>query len=575
MRRLLLALILLLVLAPTLAWTQSGGPFVRSGCSSLTSPVAHGTACFDTTTGVGRWKVWDGSRWVAELPGQSGGINIKDYGAVGDGSTDDTSAIQAALTAAAAARSATFVPPGTFIYTALTLPSNTQLVGIGTLKLAASQNAAADVYSLTASSVSNILIAGITLDGNKTNQSGGFKAHGMLIRGVTNFEILNVTWKDWHYHGISLTSATQGTPVDADTAPADPSDIIQRGRIANNLFTNIGRNTNDGSGFGDAQALQIGSTVTDLSVVGNVLIDCINGIKAAAFNRRLAITGNIIVNESALAFANTGISAEQLTVDTAISGNTVVGPYQDGILLEGPQRLAVSGNVVRNAVRGITAAGSAVSGVNTNVRSLTIAGNTVSGSTSEAIRVVHSSQGEAIDITVTGNSTSGGTYGIFFGAVLGGTIAGNTVRGSATGIASQNGSNHITITGNRVNGATGEGLYFSGANNHALVSSNVSTGNAYGLDIASGQAGLMVSGNRFHANSTFDIRNASGNVVFTPDNHYYTTSGTVVPVVAPGAPSLVINGLTSTGAASGKKVVCVDTTTGQLYASSTGTDCSN
>ena len=36
-----------------------------------------------------------------------------------------------------------------------------------------------------------------------------------------------------------------------------------------------------------------------------------------------------------------------------------------------------------------------------------------------------------------------------------------------------------------------------------------------------------------------------------------------------------VNSLKTTGAAGGKKVVCVDTTTGQLYASSTGTDCSN
>lgn len=36
-----------------------------------------------------------------------------------------------------------------------------------------------------------------------------------------------------------------------------------------------------------------------------------------------------------------------------------------------------------------------------------------------------------------------------------------------------------------------------------------------------------------------------------------------------------VSALTSTGAATGKKVVCVDTATGQLYASSTGVDCSN
>ena len=39
--------------------------------------------------------------------------------------------------------------------------------------------------------------------------------------------------------------------------------------------------------------------------------------------------------------------------------------------------------------------------------------------------------------------------------------------------------------------------------------------------------------------------------------------------------ALKVNALTTTGAASGKKVVCVDTTTGQLYASSTGTACDN
>ena len=41
------------------------------------------------------------------------------------------------------------------------------------------------------------------------------------------------------------------------------------------------------------------------------------------------------------------------------------------------------------------------------------------------------------------------------------------------------------------------------------------------------------------------------------------------------AGALIAGGLKTTGAASGKKVVCVDTSTGQLYASSTGVDCSN
>jgi len=45
-------------------------------------------------------------------------------------------------------------------------------------------------------------------------------------------------------------------------------------------------------------------------------------------------------------------------------------------------------------------------------------------------------------------------------------------------------------------------------------------------------------------------------------------------VVAPDH-TVKVTGLKTTGAATGKKVVCVDTSTGILYASSTGTDCSN
>jgi hypothetical protein len=54
--------------------------------------------------------------------------NVKDYGAKGDGVTDDTAAIQAAVTA----QRDVYVPPGTYmISTAILIPSNTRLHGAG------------------------------------------------------------------------------------------------------------------------------------------------------------------------------------------------------------------------------------------------------------------------------------------------------------------------------------------------------------------------------------------------------------------------------------------------------------
>lgn len=59
-------------------------------------------------------------------------LNVKNYGAVGDGSTDDTAAIQAAINALPAAGGQVFVPAGTYVVSnTISLREGTQLVGAG------------------------------------------------------------------------------------------------------------------------------------------------------------------------------------------------------------------------------------------------------------------------------------------------------------------------------------------------------------------------------------------------------------------------------------------------------------
>jgi hypothetical protein len=58
--------------------------------------------------------------------------DVKAYGAVGDGSTDDTTAIQSALSAAATAGGGrVFVPASTYVVSNLTIGTNVELVGAG------------------------------------------------------------------------------------------------------------------------------------------------------------------------------------------------------------------------------------------------------------------------------------------------------------------------------------------------------------------------------------------------------------------------------------------------------------
>ena len=58
-------------------------------------------------------------------------VNIFDYGAVGDGVTDDTIAIQAALTYANSIRGVVIIPPGTFLISSTLVPLNANIRGDG------------------------------------------------------------------------------------------------------------------------------------------------------------------------------------------------------------------------------------------------------------------------------------------------------------------------------------------------------------------------------------------------------------------------------------------------------------
>lgn len=123
-----------------------------------------------------------------------GAINVKMFGAVGDGVTDDRVAIQAALTAAnAAGGGVVFLPTGTYIvsvaahpsnanhFAGLLIGSNVSLVGAGrdatTIKLKASQTGGSAsgnssvIYNLSLSGNANIRISDLTIDGNNVNQS--------------------------------------------------------------------------------------------------------------------------------------------------------------------------------------------------------------------------------------------------------------------------------------------------------------------------------------------------------------------------------------------------------------------
>jgi len=94
-----------------------GGTFYWDSASSETAN--GGTAFAANEGGTGRWK-----RMF------SGAVNVRWFGAKGDGSTDDRGTIQNVITAALGGGLTVYVPVGTYrIASALSLPNNLIMTG--------------------------------------------------------------------------------------------------------------------------------------------------------------------------------------------------------------------------------------------------------------------------------------------------------------------------------------------------------------------------------------------------------------------------------------------------------------
>lgn len=122
--------------------------------------------------------------------------NVKDFGAVGDGNTDDTEAIQSAIDAAETDGGIVFVPQGVYLVTpstGLSMKSNIHLSGAGhgsILKIPNRANVTGNL--LKVESRTDVVISNLMLDGNRDEQSGSTN-YGLYVAASQNCKI-NSVW---------------------------------------------------------------------------------------------------------------------------------------------------------------------------------------------------------------------------------------------------------------------------------------------------------------------------------------------------------------------------------------------
>ncbi len=112
--------------------------------------------------------------------GATGNVNVRDFGAIGDGQTDDTFAIQRAIDSLALQGGIVVIPSGVYLVSAPILVRNNIGVmgsGIGNTVLKVPDYHNEELFGLLRTpfgeSTINVYIANLTLDGNRANQQSG------------------------------------------------------------------------------------------------------------------------------------------------------------------------------------------------------------------------------------------------------------------------------------------------------------------------------------------------------------------------------------------------------------------
>jgi len=178
-----------------------------AGRTALTLTAGDkGMMVYDTT--LTTLCIWTGTAWEFISDTSNGWLSVRDFGAVGDGVTDDTAAIQAAITYVCPRSYGLLFPNGTYKITAsLKIPINTTgwsffgpAQGAEIVQHTIGGNGTA-IFEFAGADISQFSISSLRLRWNDVNPQSGYKACGFFFNwdgvtnkfnGVYNFRIENV-----------------------------------------------------------------------------------------------------------------------------------------------------------------------------------------------------------------------------------------------------------------------------------------------------------------------------------------------------------------------------------------------
>ena len=372
-------------------------------------------------------------------------VNVKDYGAKGDGTTDDTDAIAAAITACPTGGTV-YIPCGTYKISNIACKSNMTIKGEGRGTVLAFKDnvvpAGGETKNcLSVVSVSNVFISDLTMDGNRTNNAtsaGGGDADDsfdcICITHSNNIYIDNVWGHSAGYHGVIMVDVhhievKNSKFWDNGFRPIHGHSTVNDVKIINNEVWANGQGFEGASGAYDA--IYFFDNVHRVEIRGNYIHDSTN-------------TGGIQIGGNYL--GNGQPASDILIVDNTINNRNLSDDTKSkyGIHIMGDAVSNIS--ILNNSItgdRGIFMNNYHNRGDNKNI---SIVGNTIYNCKSYGIYVTEA----YYDCMVSNNQIVDGTQaGIQIEKNEKLTIVGNVVVNYARGIHIKTGTD-VVISSNIV-----------------------------------------------------------------------------------------------------------------------------
>jgi parallel beta-helix repeat protein len=396
----------------------TGNTVTYTAPASAGSHILTATSAADSSKSASASVTIQGS--CIPTPRTSWVVDVKTYGAKGNGVADDTSAIQAALNAVGGTGGTLLIPDGTYmVNTTLNNGQGLQVPSDMTLRLAslavlkAIPNASQGYSILYLPRVTNVNIIGGTLEGERSAHTGtgGESGMGIFVASSQNVVIEGVTarecWGDGFYIGGSIGSKNITLcHVVADHNRRQGLSVVYADGVLvrNSIFQNT-KGTDPEAGI-DIEP-NAGETVNNMQILNCTLTSNAGG--------------GILSGPGA---ADIGIA---FATNVVIDGNTFIGngsdtssAYRGGIGVSSSGGYRITNNTVQDSVGwGIQLRNYAHNSV--------VSGNRVTGSGGDGIFVGEPCTG----FTLTNNTVTGNAgYGIYQASGIQGTVSGNTVSGN-------------------------------------------------------------------------------------------------------------------------------------------------